>query len=197
MKASGESIRRRNLTRDKVIGAALDIVDESGWDELSMAGLSSRLGIVAASLYNHVRNLDDVRNAVQVDAMADLGAHMRSAAMGRSGLGGVRALMDAHRQWATVHPHRYQALTMAPTNPRSLIPAALDVNDAVRAVLASCGLPNSETFDAAVSLFAAMHGFAVLVNTNFIGAGLDRDRIYAAVVRGALAGIETTLPNTT
>lgn len=189
--------RRRTLTREKVITGALEIVDEGGWDALSMASLSSRLGIVAASLYNHVRNLDDVRSAVQIAAMTDLGIHLRNAAMGRSGLAGLRALMDEHRSWATTNRYRYQALTMTPNDPHASMSAALDVNEAVRAMLLSCGIPQRETFGAAVGLFAAMHGFAALVNTNFIGAELDQDRIYEAVARGALAGIEASLPQPT
>ncbi|MBF0663094.1 TetR/AcrR family transcriptional regulator, partial [Rhodococcus sp. (in: high G+C Gram-positive bacteria)] len=70
-------VRRRTLTREKVVATALDIVEELGWEQLTMSTLSARLGIVAASLYNHVRNLDDVRSAVQVRAMTDLGLHLR------------------------------------------------------------------------------------------------------------------------
>ncbi len=84
-------VRRRTLTRDKVVAAALGIVDELGWEQLTMSTLSSRLGIVTASLYNHVRNLDDVRATVQIRAMSDLGAHLREVAMGRSGVDGLRA----------------------------------------------------------------------------------------------------------
>ncbi len=124
-------IRRRTLTRDKVIDAAIDAVDEAGWEQLSMSTLSGRLGIVAASLYNHVRGLDDVRAAVQARAMTDLGIHLREVAMGRSGRDGLRALIDAHRSWATTHPRRYQALTTAPVDRDSLITAGLDANAAL------------------------------------------------------------------
>lgn len=172
----------------------MDLVDENGWEELSMSACAERLGVVTPSLYNHVRNLDDLRVAVQVAAMASLGEHLSSVAMGRSGPNGLRALMDAHRHWAASHPRRYQALTAASSDPEAVITAAMRVNDAVRAVLASCGLSPDETFDAAVSLFAAMHGFSALVNSGFIGAGLDRDGIYESVVRGALAGISATEP---
>ncbi|GLB65164.1 TetR family transcriptional regulator [Dietzia sp. NCCP-2495] len=191
---SGSSTRRRSLTRAKVINGAMELVDEHGWEELSMSACAERLGIASASLYNHVRNLHDLRGALQVAAMTSLGEHLSSVAMGRSGPDGLRALMDAHRHWATTYPRRYQALTAASPDPESVIAAAMRVNNAVRAMLASCGLRPDETFDAAVSLFAAMHGFSALVNTGFIDGGLDQDRIYESVVRGALAGIAATEP---
>ncbi len=184
-----EPIRRRTLTREKVVDAAIDIIDELGWDPLSMTSLSARLEVVTASLYNHVRNLDDVRGAVQVRTMAELGAHLRETAMGRTGVDGLRALVDAHRVWATEHPHRYRTLTTSPVDREAFISAALDANTALRTMLASCGVPPEDTLDAAVSIFAAMHGFVMLVNTDFLGDELDLDSIYESVLRGALSGV--------
>ncbi|MDV7241070.1 MULTISPECIES: TetR/AcrR family transcriptional regulator [Rhodococcus] len=185
-----EPIRRRTLTREKVVDAAIDIIDELGWDPLSMTSLSARLEVVTASLYNHVRNLDDVRGAVQVRTMAELGAHLRETAMGRTGVDGLRALVDAHRAWATEHPHRYRTLTTSPVDRDAFISAALDANMALRTMLKSCGVPPEDTLDAAVSIFAAMHGFVMLVNTDFLGDELDLDSIYESVLRGALSSIE-------
>jgi AcrR family transcriptional regulator len=184
-----EPIRRRTLTREKVVDAAIDIIDELGWGPLSMTSLSARLEVVTASLYNHVRNLDDVRGAVQVRTMAELGAHLRETAMGRTGVAGLRALVDAHRAWATEHPHRYRTLTTSPVDRDAFISAALDANVALRTMLESCGVPPEDTLDAAVSIFAAMHGFVMLVNTDFLGDELDLDSIYESVLRGALSGV--------
>ncbi|MGN5238632.1 TetR/AcrR family transcriptional regulator [Rhodococcus sp. SJ-3] len=180
-------VRRRTLTRDKVIDAAIDAVDEAGWEQLSMSTLSSRLGIVAASLYNHVRGLDDVRAAVQARAMTDLGLHLREVAMGRSGRDGLRALIDAHRAWATTRPRRYQALTTAPIDRETLIAAALDANVALSTMLASCGVPEKNRLEVTIGMFSALHGFALLESSGFLGDEVALDRIYETVVRGVLA----------
>lgn len=184
-------VRRRTLSREKVLAAALGVVEELGWDQLTMSTLSARLGIVAASLYNHVRNLDDVRSAIQVRAMTDLGLHLREVAMGRSGIAGLRALIDAHRTWAVENPRLYRALTTAPVDRDALVGAALDANVALRSMLASCGVPEDESLEVAISMFAALHGFATLEGSGFLDndLGLDLDRIYETVVRGVLAGV--------
>ncbi|MEE2032140.1 TetR/AcrR family transcriptional regulator [Rhodococcus chondri] len=182
-------IRRRTLTRDKVVDAALGTVDELGWEQLTMSTLSARLGIVAASLYNHVRGLDDVRAAVQVRAMTELGRHLREVAMGRSGIDGLRALLDAHRAWATTHPRRYQALTTAPVDRDALVASALDANVALSAMLTSCGVPEEQTLETTIGMFSALHGFAILEGSGFLGNELDLDRIYETVVRGVLADL--------
>lgn len=185
-------VRRRTLTRDKVIAAALTLVDEHGWEQLTMSTLATRVGVVGASLYNHVRGLDDVRSEIQIRTMADLGARLREEAMGRSGTDGLRHLIAIYRSWTVANHRRYQALTAAPIDRDALISSALDANGALRAMLISCGVPEEDSLDTTVALFAAVHGFAMIEGSGFLGDEMDLDRIFYLVVRGALASIHPT-----
>ena len=47
-------LRRAGLTRDRVLGAAVELADQEGLDGLSMRKLAKRLGVEAMSLYNHI-----------------------------------------------------------------------------------------------------------------------------------------------
>src|SRR3954447_19715050 len=58
---------RTPLSRERILRAALELVDEEGLDALTMRKLGQRLGFEAMSLYNHVENKDDV-----IDGMLDL-----------------------------------------------------------------------------------------------------------------------------
>jgi AcrR family transcriptional regulator len=60
---------RQTLNRERVVRAAMELADESGIDSVTMRELGRRLGVEAASLYNHVAGKDDLLNA-----MADLAA---------------------------------------------------------------------------------------------------------------------------
>ena len=51
---------RETLDRERVVRAAIDLADERGLDALTMRELGRRLGVEAASLYNHVSGKDDV-----------------------------------------------------------------------------------------------------------------------------------------
>src|SRR2546430_5673424 len=55
-KLSPEEERQRGLTRDRLVGAALELVNEEGLDALSMRALADGLEVKAASLYWHVRD---------------------------------------------------------------------------------------------------------------------------------------------
>jgi AcrR family transcriptional regulator len=55
------------LTRDRVLKAAITLADRDGIESLSMRKLGHRLGVEAMSLYNHVRNKEDM-----LDGMVDV-----------------------------------------------------------------------------------------------------------------------------
>src|SRR5690242_8331789 len=88
------------LTREKVLEAALTLVDRGGTEALSMRSLATELGVDAMSLYNHVANKEAV-----LDGIAEL-------FLGRIGLpeptgdwrADVRALATAFRHAAIQHP---------------------------------------------------------------------------------------------
>jgi AcrR family transcriptional regulator len=58
---------RRPLTRDRILEAALELVDEQGLEALTMRRLGQQLGFEAMSLYNYVANKEDV-----IDGMLEL-----------------------------------------------------------------------------------------------------------------------------
>ncbi len=55
---------REPLTRDRVMGAAIALADEEGIEALSMRKLGQALGVEAMSLYNHVKNKDDILDGI-------------------------------------------------------------------------------------------------------------------------------------
>src|SRR3989454_11203045 len=57
---SPEEERQRGLTRDRLVEAALELINEDGLDALSMRALADRLEVKAASLYWHVRDRSEL-----------------------------------------------------------------------------------------------------------------------------------------
>ena len=57
---------RIQLTRQRVVAAAVELADSDGTESISMRRLAQELGVEAMSLYTHVRNKDDL-----LDGMAD------------------------------------------------------------------------------------------------------------------------------
>jgi AcrR family transcriptional regulator len=66
-KTTPSKSKRRPLSRERVLAAALRMADRSGIESLSMRKLADRLGVEAMSLYKHVTSKDEV-----LDGLADL-----------------------------------------------------------------------------------------------------------------------------
>jgi len=55
---------RPQLTRERVVSAAIELADRDGIESLSMRRLAQELGVEAMSLYTHVRNKNDLLNSL-------------------------------------------------------------------------------------------------------------------------------------
>jgi AcrR family transcriptional regulator len=55
---------RERLTRDRVIDAALKVMDAEGLDAVSMRRVAREVGVEAMSLYNHVEDKDDLLRGI-------------------------------------------------------------------------------------------------------------------------------------
>ncbi|MEK6274645.1 MAG: TetR/AcrR family transcriptional regulator C-terminal domain-containing protein [Actinomycetota bacterium] len=64
--------RRRPLSRERVLRAAIKLADEGGIEALSMRKLAKELGVEAMSLYNHVANKNDVLDAIMDAAWGEV-----------------------------------------------------------------------------------------------------------------------------
>src|SRR5213592_4888148 len=58
--ADTSAARRRPLTRERVLRAAVRLADKGGIESVSMRRLAKELGVEAMSLYNHVANKDEI-----------------------------------------------------------------------------------------------------------------------------------------
>ena len=62
----------KSINRDTILDAAIVLADERGMDALSMRKLAETLGIEAMSLYNHVKNKDDLLNGMVDRVVAEI-----------------------------------------------------------------------------------------------------------------------------
>lgn len=63
---------RTRLDRERVVGAALDFIDENGLPGLTMRRLGDRLGVEAMSLYRYVPGKEDLLDAVVEELVAGM-----------------------------------------------------------------------------------------------------------------------------
>ena len=64
--------RKRTLSRERVVDAALRLVDREGIDALSMRRLGRELGVEGMAMYTHVRHKSDLLDAVAERVLEEL-----------------------------------------------------------------------------------------------------------------------------
>lgn len=182
--------QRRSLTRADVLSAAERIVDEYGWDGLTMATLALNLGIRAPSLYHHVANLDEIRALSQARTLSGLGAALAEATDGQRGRDGLVAVARAHRAFALSMPHRYLGFGRTPIDQDVLDVAGAAAIEVVHGVLRSVGVPDAMLEEVSLMMFISIHGAITVELSDYFPEGTRYDVLFDGVVDSSIQAIE-------
>ncbi len=137
---------KHGLTRDRLVAAALELINEDGLDALSMRSLATRLQVKAASLYWHVR---DRRELLELLAESIL----ESTPRGRHGAGwrqAVVASVDSLRRRVSAQQDATRVLLEVPD---ALEQSAVFAD--IRAQLVTAGLRADEAGEVAVMMLTS------------------------------------------
>lgn len=77
--------KKRNLTKAKILESARNLAEELGVQQLTFQNLAVDLGIKYPSLYNHFKNIAEVKNALVDLLIQELNDALRRALVGKSG----------------------------------------------------------------------------------------------------------------
>lgn len=108
---------REALSRELIVKTALDAIDESGPQGLTMRALGQRLGVQAMSLYGHVTGREDLLEAVVAHLLQGLTEGMDNQLI-QSWQGYLQALAHQVRAIAVDHPSAFPLVaTRHPATP--------------------------------------------------------------------------------
>jgi AcrR family transcriptional regulator len=143
------------LDRDRIVQAALALVDAGGIDRLSMRRLARALGTAPMSLYRHVGDKEELLRLV-VEAVADrLSLPASSVSWDET----VLEVMTSIRALLRDHPG---VATLASNHTLMLTPAVLRAMDVVLAALLEAGLDARDAARTFGGLWAATLGGLVM-----------------------------------
>lgn len=176
---------RAGLTPASVTEAAAELVDEVGFDQLSMGLLAERLGIKTPSLYKHVSSQAELARRIGVLAMVEIGDAIRDAIQGLSGSDALAAGAQAMRTYVKQHPGRYAAGDAAarPTGPDDPIVAATErVMASWAAMLHGYQIDPGQQIHAMRMLRSILHGFATLEAAGGFQIATDVDDSFTWII---------------
>ncbi|WP_371778345.1 TetR/AcrR family transcriptional regulator [Streptosporangium subroseum] len=158
---------RAGLTAERVTEAAAELADAVGFENITVSALARSFGVKDASLYSHVRNLQDLRERVALLSAGELADHIAAAVAGRAGKDAMVAFANAYREYALAHPGRYAA-TQIQLEPAALAALAKKSTAYARnvelthAMLRAYRLTEPDLTDAGRLLRSAFHGYITL-----------------------------------
>lgn len=162
---------RAGLTADRLTAAAADLADEVGFENVSLSALARRFGVKDASLYSHVKNLQDLRTRLALLAGGEMIDRIAVAVAGRSGKDALAAFAGAYREYALERPGRYAATQIRID--QSVVadsPALRRTAEITYGMLRAYGLEEPDLTDAVRLLRSTFHGYCALESTGGFGA---------------------------
>ena len=185
--------------RDAILGAARDLLLESGYAGISMRKVAERIGYSATSIYLYFRNKDALFHALIDGGMSRLNETILTARAGAADpLARLRAMCGAYVRFGLDNPAYYEV--MFNLHPRhmarypmdryraarrnlDLFADALDEAAAARQI-APCNAPMM-----AGIVWAALHGSVTLVLAQRLDARLDPDTFLHDALDHTLRGL--------
>jgi AcrR family transcriptional regulator len=174
---------RAGLTTEKVVAAAAELADERGFENVTFSALARHFGVRDASLYSHVRNVQELRSRLALLAGGEMIDEIAAAVAGRAGKDALAAFADAYREYALRHPGRYAA-TQIPVDQVLVTdsPAMRRTAEITYGMLRAYGLDEPDLTDAVRLLRSTFHGYCALEAGGGFGAPRDVRRSWDKAV---------------
>ncbi|TDC99004.1 GntR family transcriptional regulator [Nonomuraea deserti] len=111
-RAERPALPGHDVTRERIVRAAIEIADTDGLSELTMRAVAGRLGMATMSLYRHVSGKDDLLTLMIDAAVGEFPLPEEAPAGWRA-----RLETSARLQWAAFRKHPWMARTSPLTRP--------------------------------------------------------------------------------
>lgn len=180
---------RAGLDRAAVVAAAARLVDERGWEALSLTGLARQLRVEPPSLYNHIAGLAGLRRELALMALDELDSTLGKAAIGKSGDEAVIALAQAYRSFIKRRPGLYAATVAPAASDQELATATDRILETCLSAMSAYRFNRRQAVHALRSVRATVHGFATLETSGGFGIPVAIDESFGFVMKMLLRGL--------
>ena len=186
---------RAGLNKEIIIDAAIELMEEKGYFAFTMRELAKRLNVKAASMYNHVGNVDEIMAGVGAYSIAALNHMQFSATQGLKRDAAIFALAMAYRKFAKEHPELYKVIMSLHKTEKEIIErTAHPITEPFMRVLSDYPLDREEIMHWQRVLRSILHGFLSQEEAGyFCHFPIDQDRSYELAIQCYIDGLNTAV----
>lgn len=186
---------RTGLTKQAIVDAAIQLIEEDGYSAFSMRELAKRLDVKAASLYNHVGSMDEVLAEVGAYAIGALNQMQFSAIEGVQKDAAIIALAMAYRKFAKERPALYEVIMRLHKTGKEVIEkTAHPITAPFMQVLSDYPLDSEQIMHWQRVLRSIIHGFLSQEEAGyFCHFPIDSNRSYALAIQCYVDGLNAAV----
>tara|TARA_E500000331_G_scaffold340348_1_gene371565 strand:- start:177 stop:758 length:582 start_codon:yes stop_codon:yes gene_type:complete len=151
------------ISKTQVIDAAEQILTEKGnIADISLSEVADKTGIRVQSLYAHVDGMNGLRREIALRSLDQLAHTVTDAALGRSGLTAVEAILQAQLTFAITRPGSFAATIHPPGDDQELGDAIAAVQRPLDLVLERLGVTGPEKTHWTRLVLSSIYGYSLL-----------------------------------
>jgi AcrR family transcriptional regulator len=174
---------RKALDFERIISAAAELIEEKGFDKVTLSNIAERLGVKPPSLYNHLNGLSDVSDGLSRLGIYKMDEVIRNAAVGKNKDEALMAMALAFRQFALQNPELYKAILKYPRYTDGEIhETGQGIARVIYQVLREYHLSEEQLIHYSRAFRSALHGFVSLEEANFFTKNIDLNESYRFLV---------------
>lgn len=159
---------RKGLDSETIISAAARLVEEQGYDNFSLNELAARLGVKAASLYNHIDGIREINLKISLLAVSQLNHLLEAAVSGKEQDDALMGLALAYRDYAKANPELYKAvIRLRSADDENMKESGFKVVEPIIRVFGKYALDETEMIHLSRGFRSALHGFVEMEEAGF------------------------------
>lgn len=182
---------RQGLNTETVVKTAALLIEENGYESLTLHKLASKLNVKPASLYTHIQGIDELYVSLANMALKQLSSMMLDAAKGKKRGDALRAVAAAYCEYVKQNPEMYRIIMKIPhSNSEELIKTGRAVKSILFDVLSQYTKENDKIILYSRYYHSILHGFVSLDQTGFFDEVLPADTSLSDIINNFIEQLE-------
>lgn len=164
--------QKRNLTKTKIIEVTFLLADEIGINKVTFPKIAEKLGIKYPSLYNHFKNMDNLKVEMTVYTLQELNLSLMQGLVGKSGEDAIKAFSFIYRDFAFKNKTAYELFMSVPSTKNDEINnVAKETFSIIKQILSFYTEDNIYLIHKSRALRSLLHGFISLYSFGYFHNG--------------------------
>ena len=182
---------RRGLTKEAVVKAAALLVEEYGYENLTLHKLAAKLDIKPASLYTHIKGIEELYSSLSHLALSRLRDEMLDAVAQKKQGEALRAIAFSYYSYAKKNPEMYRIILKVPhSNLENLVGAGREVKSILFETLSQYMKEKTKIIYYSRYYHSILHGFVSLEMAGFFDDGFSVEKSLSDIVDDFIRQLE-------